>query len=67
MGLLHHKTLLASVEGFFDRGIHEIAGKGLILFVVFLPFFAFWELSRLVGEKKLFELFFKKGAEQKAG
>jgi hypothetical protein len=67
VGLIHHKTLVASFEGFLDRGVHEIAGKGLILFVVFLPFFAFWELSSLVGEKKLFELFFKKDAAPKAG
>jgi hypothetical protein len=67
VGLIHHKTLVASFEGFLDRGVHEIAGKGLILFVVFLPFFAFWELSRLVGEKKLFAYFFKKDAESKAG
>ncbi len=66
-GMVHGKTLLASLEAFRDTGIYEIVGRGLILFVAFIPFFAFWELGSLTGETKLFDYFFKKGAAKKAG
>ncbi len=61
-GLVHGKTLSASLDAFLDQGIYEILGRTLVLFVAFIPFFAFWELGRLVGERKLFDLFFRKGA-----
>ena len=32
----------------------------LVLFVAFIPFFAFWELGRLVGDKRMADLFFRK-------
>lgn len=60
-GLIHGKTLVASMEGFLDQGIWEILGRTLILFVAFIPFFAFWELSHLVGDRKPFDLFFRRG------
>ena len=66
-GMVHGKTLVASLEAFRDTGIFEILGRGLVLFVAFIPFFAFWELGSLTGETKLFAYFFKKGAPQKAG
>ena len=61
-GLVHGKTLAASFEAFLSMGVYEILGRTLILFVAFIPFFAFWELGRLTGDKKLFDLFFRKGA-----
>jgi hypothetical protein len=64
-GVMHGKTLVASLEAFRDTGIYEILGRGLILFVAFIPFFAFWELGSLTGETKLSAYFFKKGAAQK--
>jgi hypothetical protein len=66
-GMVHGKTLAASLEAFWDTGVYEILGRGLVVFVAFLPFFAFWELGSLTGETKLFDYFFKKGAAQKAG
>jgi len=66
-GLVHGKTLVASFEGLLDKGVYEILGRTLVLFVALLPFFAFWELDRVLGDKKLFELFFRKGAGQTDG
>jgi Na+/H+ antiporter NhaC len=61
-GLVHGKTLAASLEEFLDQGVYEMLGRTLVLFVAFLPFFAFWELGRFLGEKKLFDVFFRKNA-----
>jgi hypothetical protein len=66
-GLVHGKTLLASLEALSDQGVYEILGRTLVLFVAFIPFFAFWELGRVLGEKKIFGLFFRKAASQTDG
>lgn len=63
-GLIHGKTLAASLEAFLAQGVWEILGRTLVLFVAFLPFFAFWEVGRLFGDRKLFDLFFRKNPEQ---
>jgi hypothetical protein len=63
-GLLHGKTLAASFEAFLDQSVWEILGRTLVLFVAFIPFFAFWELGRLTGDQKLFDLFFRRRAQQ---
>ena len=63
-GLVHGKTLAASVEAMLHQGIYEILGRVLVLFVAFIPFFAFWELGRLVGDKKMADLFFRKHAAE---
>ena len=65
-GLVHHKTLAASVAEFLDQGMYEILGRTLVLFVAFLPFFAFWELGAFLGEKKLFDVLFRKSQGQGA-
>jgi hypothetical protein len=66
-GLIHHKTLAESLQTLLDKGVYEILGRTLVLFVAFIPFFAFWELSGLIGDKKLFDVFFRKGAGQANG
>jgi hypothetical protein len=63
-GLIHGKTLVASIEAFLNQGVWEILGRTLILFVAFIPFFAFWEVGHLVGDRKLVDLFFRKSPEQ---
>jgi len=60
-GLVHGKTFAASVEAMWHQGIYEILGRVLVIFVAFIPFFAFWELGRLIGDRKLAALFFRKG------
>jgi len=58
-GLIHGKTLGASFQTLLDQGVYEILGRTLVLFVAFIPFFAIWELDRVLGESKLFDLFFR--------
>jgi hypothetical protein len=42
-----------------DKGWPYIAGMTLVVFVAFLPFFAFREAERVLGEGKLRDLFIK--------
>lgn len=58
-GLIHGKTFAASLEAIWSDGIYEILSRALVLFVAFIPFFAIWELDRVLGERKLFNLFFR--------
>jgi hypothetical protein len=60
--LLHHKTI--------GESLAEIGGKspvmltnGMLMFVVLIPFFAFQEIGGVLGENKLSQLFFIKGAK----
>jgi hypothetical protein len=61
-GLLQHQTI--------GESLAEIGGKspvmltyGLIMFVTLIPFFAFQEIGGVLGESKLSQLFFVKGAK----
>ncbi len=58
--LLHGKTLAVGIDDMLNQGAYEIVGRGLVLFVAFIPFFALWELGNMVGDEKLFDLFFRK-------
>ena len=62
-GLVHGKTLAASFAEFTSQGVDEILGRALIMFLAFLPLFAFWEVARQLGGQKLFRLFFRGAAE----
>lgn len=60
--LLHDKTI--------GESLAEIGGKspvmltnGMLMFVVLIPFFAFQEIGGVLGENKLSQLFFIKGAK----
>ena len=65
-GLFHHKTLVESLEALTERGFEDVLARAIVIFVAFIPFFAFWELGRLVGNKRLDDLFFRKGAAEEA-
>lgn len=52
MDAVYHKIL--------NAGIYEILAKVLIMGFVFIFFFAFLELGRVLGETKLFNLFFRR-------
>jgi len=40
--------------------IDEVLIRNLVVFSFLIPFFAFWELRRVLGEGKLFDLFFRR-------
>jgi hypothetical protein len=60
-GFFHREN----VTGVFQeviRGRYEILGRVLIMFIAFIPFFAFRETMRVLREVKLFDLFFRSRA-----
>ena len=59
-GFLHGKGLAEVFHEAITLGRYEILARLLMMFVAFIPFFAFREAGRVLGEVKLFELFFRK-------
>jgi hypothetical protein len=50
----------APFHPFETRNINELLARALVMFSVFVPFFSFRETARVLGEGKLYELFFKR-------
>jgi hypothetical protein len=59
LGSIHGKTTVEVFTEILDKGWPHLAGATLVVFVSFLPFFAFRALERAIGEGKLKELFFR--------
>lgn len=60
MGLWRGKGLTGGIADFVGKGHHEILANFLVTFVAFVPFFAMKELGRVLGEGKIWSLFFRK-------
>lgn len=60
-GLLHGKGLAGAMDHLLSEGTHEFYAKCLVVFVTFIPFFAFKELGRVLGKGIIWEWFFRKG------
>jgi hypothetical protein len=60
-GFLNGKDLTEVFQELIS-GRYEILARILIMFVAFIPFFAFREAGRALGQVKLFELFFRSRA-----
>jgi hypothetical protein len=41
-----------------DLGLYELLARTVMLIVAFVPFFAFWEIGRVLGPGRLSALFF---------
>ena len=63
-GLWMGKGLTGGLVGFLGKGSHELLAGCLVVFVAFVPFFAFKELGRVLGESKIRTLFFQRKADQ---
>lgn len=61
-GLWEGKGAMGGLIDFFEKSPYELLAGSLIIFVSLIPFFAFRELGRVLGEGKLWVLFFKKRA-----
>lgn len=67
-GWIHKESLTAILEKIASIGSHELAARVVILIVAFVPFFAFWEVGRVIGLRRLAAMFFsKRGALDDAG
>jgi hypothetical protein len=60
VGLWKGKGLTGDLVEFLGKGSHELLAGCLVVFVAFIPFFAFRELRRILGEGKLWTLFFRR-------
>jgi hypothetical protein len=58
-GLLHGEGLAGGIHGLVSN-IDEVLASGMVVFFAFIPFFAFRELGRVLGEGKIAELFLRK-------
>jgi hypothetical protein len=59
-GLWTGKGLAGGFAEFLDRWPHELLAGSLVIFVALIPFFAVKELGRVLGEEKIWALFFRK-------
>ena len=50
-----------------NMSYEDLIGRSILIFLSFIPLFAFIELRRLVGEEKLHALFFKRGTATDPG
>jgi hypothetical protein len=64
-GLVHHETWDAIAHHLFSAGRDEILAKTLMIVITFIPFFAFWETDRVMGQGNLFALFFHKRSPER--
>jgi hypothetical protein len=63
VGLFHGKTVEASVPVFGGGGDAGLIIITLMAFVSLLPFFAFKNVSRALGDKRMMEILFHKPSE----
>jgi len=59
-GWFHHEGVLGGLRRLTDLGAYELAARTLMLIVALVPFFAFGEIGRVLGERKLAAMFFSK-------
>ena len=57
--LLNGKGIAGGFDEFLSPGTLELLARCMIVFVAFIPFFAFEELGLVLGEGKLGKLFFR--------
>jgi hypothetical protein len=60
IGSLHGKGIAGGFEELASTGKDELLARCMVMFVAFIPFFAFEELERVLGEGKLGNLFFRR-------
>ena len=61
-GLVHHETWNQIAHRLLSAGRDEILARTVMAIVTLVPFFAFWETDRILGDHRLFALFFRKKA-----
>lgn len=59
-GWFHKQGLVGGLREIASLGDYELGARVLMLFVAFVPFFAFGEIGRVLGPQKLAAMFFGK-------
>ena len=57
--LLHHKTVMDALHEMIGVGRDELLARTLVILFALFPFFAFTEVGRVLGEGRLYEMFFR--------
>jgi hypothetical protein len=57
-GWFHKESFAAIFAKIASIGGYELGARALILVIAFIPFFAFWELGRVIGLARLSAMFF---------
>lgn len=65
--VLHRQGPAAVFAEILAKGWANLAGMTLVVFVAFIPFFAFREVERVLGEGTLFQLFFTRDRPKTLG
>jgi hypothetical protein len=63
-GLWKGEAFVEQFGNFLGKGYHEVLAGCLVVFVAFIPFFAFREMGRVLGEGKIRTFFFRGGDDQ---
>jgi hypothetical protein len=58
-GWLRGESIGSTFEALRSKDINEVVGRALVVFFALLPFFALRETGRVLGERKLADLFFR--------
>jgi hypothetical protein len=61
-GLVHRESWDQIAHGLVRSGKTEMLARTVMAFVILIPFFAFWETDRVLGDHTLFKLFFRRSA-----
>ena len=67
IGLLHGKGIAGGFDEFMSVGWYGLLARCIVIFVVFIPFFAFEQLDQVLGEGKLGKLFFRRRSAAESG
>jgi hypothetical protein len=67
VGVVGGETVSESFSDLGGRTLISIVSMSTLAFVMLIPFFAFRELGRLIGEKELRSLFLGRGAKLDVG
>lgn len=57
--LLHHQTAVSAFQEMISVGKAELLARTLVILFALCPFFAFTEVGRVLGEGRLYQLFFR--------
>jgi hypothetical protein len=59
-GYIHGHNTADLFQEIIDKGWKELLARGLVMFFVFILMFSFIELESVLGENKVYNLFFKR-------
>lgn len=60
-GFWHGQGIAGAVAAISEKGWELVLANSLVVLVAFIPFFAVKELGRVLGKRRMWQLFFRKG------